>query len=321
MFILDALITIGEFRFRSIHEVEITKSVEELADMAIIKLPTRFIVRQSGEEKFTEEAIKAGDPVIIKLGYEGRYSGVEFQGYVKKVSPKIPLEVHCEDSIWLLRRKNINKVWAKTTLEEVLREVVSGTDIKLAPNLVKIDLEKWIIRNANGAQVLEKLKEEFGLRIYINDSNELYCGLKAGTNIGETVKYDLNYNLVENNLEFMTKEDRKIKVRYIYQDSENKKTTVEVGDPDGELRTFHTSVVSSKAKLQEIAEAEIERLKYDGYQGDVTSFLIPYATRGMKAEITDQEHSNRNGSYFIEKLVITFGTEGARRKATIGMKL
>ncbi len=72
MFVLEAKIQIGEFTFRSVHEVEITKSVEELADTAIIKLPTRFIVRQSGEEKYTEEAIKAGDPVTIELGYEGK---------------------------------------------------------------------------------------------------------------------------------------------------------------------------------------------------------------------------------------------------------
>lgn len=321
MFVLEAKIKIGEFTFRSVHEVEITKSVEELADTAIIKLPTRFIVRQSGEEKYTEEAIKAGDPVTIELGYEGKYSGVEFQGYVRKVSPKIPLEIHCEDSIWLLRRNNISKAWPKVSLKELLEEVVKGTGIELAPNLVQMELEKWTVRNASGAQVLEKLKTEFGLRIYLNDSNQLYCGLKAGTNIGETVKYDLNYNLVDNNLEFMFKEDRKIKVRYTYQDSENKKTMVEVGDPDGELRTYHTSVVSSKAKLREMAEAEIERLKYDGYQGDVTSFLIPYATRGMKAVIEDQEHANRNGSYFIEKVVISYGSEGARRTVNIGMKL
>lgn len=321
MFVLEAEIVIGEFRFRTIHEVEITKSVDELADTAVIKLPTRFIVRQSGQEKYTEEVIKPGDPVKITLGYDGKYSGVEFEGYVKKVSPKIPLEIHCEDAIWLLRRKNISKVWQKTNLRNVLQEVVAGTALKLAGNLPEIELEKWVIKNANGSQVLQKLKEEFGLTIFINDQNELYCGLKAGTNIGEVVKYDLNYNLVENNLEFISKEERKIKVRYVYQAPDNKKKTVEVGDPDGELRTYHTSVVSSEAKLRELAEAEIEKLKYDGFQGDVKSFLVPYATRGMKAEVIDQDHPNMEGSYLVEKVVVSFGSGGARRTVNLGMRL
>lgn len=321
MFVLEAEIVIGEFRFRTIHEVEITKSMDELADTAVIKLPTRFIVRQSGQEKYTEEVIKPGDPVKITLGYDGKYSGVEFEGYVKKISPKIPLEIHCEDAIWLLRRKNISKVWQKTNLRNVLQEVVAGTELKLAGNLPEIELEKWVIKNANGSQVLQKLKEEFGLSIFINDENELYCGLKAGTNIGEVVKYDLNYNLIENNLEFISKEERKIKVRYVYQAPDNKKKTVEVGDPDGELRTYHTSVVSSEAKLKELAEAEIEKLKYDGFQGDVKSFLVPYATRGMKAEVIDQDHPNREGSYLVEKVVVSFGSGGARRTVNLGMRL
>ncbi len=321
MFILEAQIQIGEFSFRTIHEVEITKSVDELGDTAIIKLPTRFIVRQSGEEKYTEEAIKSGDKVKIILGYEGKYSGVEFQGFVKKLSPKVPLEIHCEDAIWLLRRKNITKSWSKTTLQELLKEVVKDTEVELADNLPEIELEKWIVKNANGAQVLQKLKQEMGLSVFIDDQGKLYCGFRQGSNIGEEVSYDLNYNLVENNLEFKTKEERNIKVRYTYVNKENKKKTIEEGDSDGELRTFHTSVISSESKLREMAKAEIERLKYDGYDGDLKSFLVPFATRGMKATIVDEEHSNRNGSYFIEKTVTSYGNDGARRTVTLGTKL
>jgi len=62
-------------------------------------------------------------------------------------------------------------------------------------------------------------------------------------------------------------------------------------------------------------------LKYDGFEGDITSFLIPYATRGMAAKIYDKEHPNRDGTYFIKKVVTTFGMGGARRKVTLGNKL
>ena len=183
MFVLEGKIEIGAFVFKAVHEVEITKSVDELSDTAIIKLPTRFIVRQSGKELYTEEAIKTGDPVKITLGYENKYSGVEFMGYVKKVSPKVPLEIHCEDAIWLLRRNNISKVFEKTTVKNVLQEVISGTDVKLAGNIPELELDKWTIKNANGAQVLQKLKSDFPLTFFINDQNELQCVLKYGENI------------------------------------------------------------------------------------------------------------------------------------------
>ena len=321
MFILESKVEIGSYIFNQVNEIEITKSVEELSDTAVIKLPTRFKVRQNGEQKLTEDAIKVGDKVTITLGYEGKYSGVEFTGFVKKISPKIPLEIHCEDALWVLRRKNITRSWEKTTMKEILTEVVKGTPVQLANNIPSVNLDKWIIKNANGAQVLESLKKDLLMTAFINDEGKLYCGLQQLTNVGQTVVYDLNYNLVENNLEFKSKEERKIKIKYTYIDKENKRKSIEVGDPDGEQRTYHTSVISDTKKLEEMANAEIEKLKYDGFEGDVTSFLIPYATRGMKAKLLDNEHPNREGNYFIKKVVTTFGTGGARRKITIGNKL
>ncbi len=321
MFILESKVEIGSYIFNQVNEIEITKSVEELSDTAVIKLPTRFKVRQNGEQKFTEDAIKVGDKVTITLGYEGKYSGVEFTGFVKKISPKIPLEIHCEDALWVLRRKNITRSWEKTTMKEILTEVVKDTPVQLADNIPSVNLDKWIIKNANGAQVLESLKKDLLMTAFINDEGKLYCGLQQLTNVGQTVVYDLNYNLVENNLEFKSKEERKIKIKYTYIDKENKRKSIEVGDPDGEQRTYHTSVISNTKKLEEMANAEIEKLKYDGFEGDVTSFLIPYATRGMKAKLLDNEHPNREGNYFIKKVVTTFGTGGARRKITIGNKL
>ena len=194
-----------------------------MSDTAVIKLPTRFNVRQNGEQKFTEDAIKVGDKVTITLGYEGKYSKVEFTGFVKKISPKIPLEIHCEDALWVLRRKNITRSWEKTTMKEILTEVVKDTPVQLADNIPSVNLDKWIIKNANGAQVLESLKKDLLMTAFINDEGNLYCGLQQLTNVGQTVVYDLNYNLVENNLEFKSKEERKIKIKYTYIDKENKR--------------------------------------------------------------------------------------------------
>jgi hypothetical protein len=321
MFVLECKIEVGYYVFSNINEVEITKSVEELSDMATIKMPTRFKIKDNGQQKYTEEAIKPGDTVKITLEYVGRYSGVEFTGYVKKVHPKIPMEIECEDAMYLLRRKNITKSWGKTTMKEVLQEVVKDTPVLLDDRIPDIKLDKWIIRGANGTQVLESFKKDLLMTSFITDEGKLYCGLEQLTNIAQEAPYDLNYNLVENNLEFKLKEDRKIKVKYTYIGPDNKKKSIEVGDADGEERTYHTSVISDEAKLTEMAKAEIEKLKYDGFDGDVTSFLMPFATRGMVAKIYDAEHKNREGSYFIKKVVTTFGMGGARRKVTLGNRL
>lgn len=322
MFVLQSKIEIGDFVFTDIHDVKITKSVDLIEDIAVVKLPTSFKVKKDNVLRFTEEVIKTGDAVKITLGYKDVYTGVEFVGYVKKVNPNYPLEIHCEDAMWLLKRKNIAKAWNYgTTLKEVLQEVVKDTSLTLAKNIPDVNFDKYIIRNANGAQVLASFKKKMGMVAFLNDSGELYCGFQQLTNILQEVKYDLNYNIVKNDLEFQTKEDRKIKIRYTYINAENKRKKIVVGDADGALRTFHTSVISDEKQLQKMAQAELEKLKYDGYKGSVTSFLVPYANRGMKAILIDEKYKKRQGDYFIKTVETSFGLNGARRKVILGTVL
>lgn len=322
MFVLTSEIKIGQFTFRSISEVEIIKSIEELSDTATIKMPSKFIVRQNGEEKLVENALKVGDKVSIKLGYEEKYEGVEFTGFVVSIGSKIPLEIKCEDAMWLLRRKNITHAFNdKTPLKTILQKVVENTEIELSDKIPNVEVEKFIIRNANGTQVLQKLKEHLALSIYLDSEGKLYAGLEQLNNLHKEAIYDLNYNLVENNLEYKTAEQKRLRIKYTYMDSKNKKKSVEVGDKDGELRTFHTSIISDEKKMEEMAQAELKKLKYDGFDGSVKSFLIPYAEHGMAAVIQDSEHPAREGKYFIKKVVTSFGSNGARREISISNKL
>ena len=322
MFVLTSEIKIGQFTFRSISEVEIIKSIEELSDTATIKMPSKFIVRQNGEEKLVENALKVGDKVSIKLGYEEKYEGVEFTGFVVSIGSKIPLEIKCEDAMWLLRRKNITHAFNdKTPLKTILQKVVENTEIELSDKIPDVEVEKFIIRNANGTQVLQKLKEHLALSIYLDSEGKLYAGLEQLNNLHKEAIYDLNYNLVENNLEYKTAEQKRLRIKYTYMDSKNKKKSVEVGDKDGELRTFHTSIISDEKKMEEMAHAEMQKLKYDGFEGSVKSFLIPFSTNGMTAVIKDKEHPNREGKYFIKKVVTSFGSNGARREISISNKL
>lgn len=322
MYILSAKIEIGDFIFNSINEVEITKTVEELVDTAVIKMPTKFKVRQNNELKYTEEVIKVGDPVKITLAYEGKYEGIEFMGFVARIKTKIPLEIHCEDAMWLLRRKNITRAFGKTTMKAILEEVVKDTSVKLSKRIPDVPLDKYIIKDANGTQVLQSLKENMAMTVFLEDDGSLYCGLQQGTNIGQRVIYDLNYNLVENNLEFKTADDKKVKIIYIWTDPKtNKDKKFEAGDEGGEIRKVKLPNVQDEKMLMEMAKKTLKDLKYDGFEGDIMSFLLPYATRGMAAEIRDKEHKNREGNYFIKSVVTTFGTSGARRKITLGTKV
>lgn len=321
LYVVQAYFEIGNYKFSATNEIEITKTVEEIADTAVIKMPSKFFVKENGQLMYVEEAIKKGDYVKITLAYKGIFEKLEFTGYVDRIKCTTPMEIHCEDATWLLKRKECLFSRKGTTLKEVLASIVENTPIKLAKNIPEIKLDKFTLKNVNGGQALKYIKENMAMTIFLNDDGDLYCGLQQINNVFQTVTYDLNYNLVENNLEFKTSDDKKIKVIYEGTTKDNKKLRAEVGDEGGERIQVKTKVVTDLAMLEKMAKAHLDKAKYDGYEGDLTSFLIPFANRSMAAQIIDKKHPNRNGKYFIKKVVITVGSNGARRRVSLSNKL
>ncbi len=126
-------------------------------------------------------------------------------------------------------------------------------------------------------------------------------------------------NVIKNNLTFRRKEDVKIKVKATSITKDNKTLTVELGDEKGDQRSLFFYNVTDKTALTETAEAKLAELKFDGYEGSISTFLIPYATPGMTAVIIDPDHPDlKNGSYVIDSVTTTFGMRGARRKVELG---
>ena len=320
-------IKIGNYTFTRCNEVVIEKSTAIVQDTARIKLPLTAVVETKGQPATTIETaqvFKVGDKVEIRLIYKGYYDEVEFRGFVKRINPGQPLEIECEDAIYLLRQKNIKKSWESTTLQQVLAEIVSGTAINLAGNIPGITLKPFGINDVDGAYALQKLVDEFGLRAYINAEGQLWCGLAFTQSEGK-VKYNINgdsTNVVKaNDLKWRAKEDIKIKVKAINIRKDNTRTEVELGDEDGGLRTLNFYNISSQAELEKLAKQKLEELKFDGYEGKIETLLIPAAIPGMAAELSDGLFPARSGNYYVESVKTKFGTGGARREVEMGIKI
>lgn len=108
MFVLCSEIKIGSVSFKSVHEVQIKRSIYNLAATAIIKIPVTAVLKHTGEPPAhieTASTIKAGDKVEIRLGYDNSFN-TEFVGYVKRLNYKVPLEIECEDEYYMTRYVN-----------------------------------------------------------------------------------------------------------------------------------------------------------------------------------------------------------------------
>lgn len=319
MFVLACNITIGATQYRQVHEVKIEQDFSQLTHEATIELPRISQV--------LADQIKPGDSVTVNLAYEGVYEGTEFTGYVRQVSPKIPVVVECENATYLMKRVNIVKAWKNTTLKEVLNYLVSETNkaeigkpITLKTKSVPdINFETFRISNVSAARAIQDIKDRYGLKAYFRD-HELYVGFAYLDDAGD-VGYNLGLNVIEDKLTFRTADQVRLRVKATSIQKDNKHIDVEVGDPEGELRSLVFYNISDKVTLQALAKEEIQKYKYDGFEGSLKSFLIPFATFGMTAKIFSPNYAEKDGSYHIDKVKTSFGVDGARRDVTIGIKL
>lgn len=321
MFVLTCDITIGNYRFTQVSEVEINNSWRELNSTCRIALPSL--------KSQVAKAINPGDAVSITLGYAGVYSGVEFKGYVSRTLPGFPFTVECEDYIYLFKKTNINKNWeGSVTLSEIISYLVSQVKAKyptanfsVSGQLPDITFDKFRIANGNAAFALQKLKEEYGLASFFQ-GDVLFCGLANQINTGTEVKYALNYNVIESRLEFCKKEQVRLRVKAIGINKKNEKLETKIGDDDGEQRTIYLYNITNEAQLKSRAQEELNRMKFDGYEGTFLTFGVPYAEPLMVANLKDPQYNDaRTGKFLIDTVITTFGQSGFRRVIEPGRRV
>ena len=308
-----------QYSLDSFTSLEIISSWKHLGELATIKLGK---LRGQLNKQLAE-----GDHVEIRLGYDGVLH-TEFLGYIARVLPNQPFEIHCLDEVYHLQRTNINQSWKKTTLQEVIETTTQGFNVRFANEVPEITLKPFRVANASAARVLQKLRNEYGLAIYFRGKS-LYVGLPYSENvpryfphIDSPVIYDLQRNVMATELEYRRAEDVKIKLKAVSILKNNKKLEIMVGSDDGELRTWISpEPIDNKAILKKIAEEKIQLYRYSGYKGGIKTLGIPFVVHSAKCKIKDETYPEREGLYFVDEVKTTITkTGGFKRAVKIGRK-
>ena len=318
MYVLTAEITIAKYKFTQIVNVEIESTTRLLSDTATIELPLSAVLENT-QRLSLEKEIKRGDEVLLKLGYDNSLN-TEFEGYVTDIKADKTLKITCEDKMYSLRKSIANKGFKNTTLKEILSYLSDAFKFDLNSKGPGINLDAFIIKNLTGLQVLEKLKKDYGLTIFFDKNKELYAGL-AYVYKGSSVKYDLALNVVKSDLTFKKAEDIQFKIKAISILKNNERLEIEIGDTEGDLRTLYFKGISSETELEQLANEEIQKYKYDGYEGKLTAFGLPFTQVGSDAKIVDENYPGREGVYYVESVKTSFGQSGYRRNVELGIKL
>lgn len=299
--------------FEKITACEIVRDSEALTITCKLILPRK--VKWKGE---TSNPIKRGDKISVWLGYDDNLQ-LAFTGYVLRKGFKAPIEIFCEDEMFMLKQTPcVKKSYKNVDIHTLLKEQGLPYDIKV---LGEQNIGQYRVNFENVAELLAHLKEN-NIRTFfrLEDGKPvLYCGVlfDHGNEMRQVFATGVNI-ISDSSLDEQRAEDVKIKLRVVSLQPDNKKKIkVEIGDLDGEKRTLHC-YGKTEAEAKAWGEQELERLKRDGLTGSFQTFghvlLDVLDVIGIKID------GERKGKYQVHKNTITYGSSGFRQDITLGAR-
>ena len=298
--------------FNFVHECIIDKSFDKLTQTATVILPKNLKYKDKNIYAGDNPLIKRGDKIKIECGYSPAIK-TEFEGYISRVSNNVPIEIHCEDAMYVLKQTicpnisnatlNLDSISLDVLLKEMIGELVPYKNISADLGIIRIN-------QASIGVVLEKLRTEYGLYSYFVDGT-LYVGLPFQSFQAEEI-FLIEKQFIDNTLEYLRSDDIKVKVKGVLIVDGNKEE-VEIGDSDGDLRTIY-QYGGTKEELKRVCQQYIDEYKYEGYRGVFTTFLAPSVNPGDRAKIASYLMPERNGVYRIRSVRKTFGVNGGRQE-------
>lgn len=305
MFIPQVNIKIGTYSFDFVNELVVESSWQQQTSTAVIKIPAALKI----DKNKVNETFKKGLPVEIQFGYKPNMN-IVFKGYVVRVKPTVPIEIHCEDEMWNLKQIQINETVKDEKLADFLKRVLN-----VEVDAFETTIPKMICSKISGSQLLDEIKSMYGFSSFFRNGVLVVGKPYAQSGYSRhqfIIENASNCNVHSHSLEFVSKEDVKIKVTAISNMADGTKHEVEFGDPDGETRTLNFYNVP-KTELESIAKAEFEKMQYDGYRGSFTAFGEPFVIHGDVVELINEQESDKTGSYWIDGVTYNFSISGVRQ--------
>lgn len=304
-----------EFYIRRISEVEIETSWKMICSTAQVVLPRN--IKDFNQNK-VKDWFKRGDKVEIYLCYGLDEDLIlEFSGYITQVSADYPITIKLEDEMWRLKQIPVNFSSKNEKLKSFVQKYVTDYPILID---AEVPLGAINIKNKTLGEVFKKFQEDLSLYPFIRNGKLVVA--KPYSDVTDKIPvFDLEKNCVSNDLNYLSKEERTVKV--IAESVQNfaktkKKLKFELGDPDPKTTINKTLSVTTLNDLQ----AEVRRIydlyKKEGFDGSFTTFGTPSVQHGQKVKITSSLYNDREGIYYIDSIKKKFSRDGYRQEIELG---
>jgi len=162
-----------------------------------------------------DNLFQRGDKVTIKYGYiETTPQPIEvFEGYISKVTSKKPIQLECEDNMWLLKQTPIpRQLWpASKPLQELLSSLLTPLGLTV-DTTAAISVGSIIIENETVAQFLIRIRKDFHIEsVFVG--NKLILGFDPYAGITpnpDVYKFTFQGNIISDELDWQRKDDVKL---------------------------------------------------------------------------------------------------------------
>jgi hypothetical protein len=312
---LQARIKIGNTVFERPQAVSISSTWRSPGDVCTILLPN---LKGVLEKKY----VKVGMAVTVELGYEEQGMRTEFTGYVRQINPNIPLEVICEDQLYLLRTTNYHADKTNVSVKDELAAMAKAAGVELAGDVPDLGKFSRLYLDRTGADMLDLFIKERGLVAYFRHG-KLFVGARFAEQGLPTITLDTGVHIFTTNLEYRD-ETEAFKYRAVAKGFGGNGEYVErkgIGAKSGRLITLSYSGVTDPTQLANLAAEELKTLEYVGFYGTVTVPGYMYCEHGWDVNLIHAFYPERQGTYRVDEVSTSFDRGGFRRHIRLGIKV
>ena len=300
------------------------------------------------------------------LGDDGDWQRI-FEGFLYDFYETTPIKIKCYDFIYWFNigiygadsvKGGIGKHFDSIDFSDLLQDIVSWTNTSIANynsennqnfpavSLIKPDMTLTLIDitfgNMSAAAVLEWLKRELGFNISLI-GNQLYANVASFTR--NQVKLDTGKNVIQSNLQSTNLKNRKsrkskgansvflrLKVKAYFENDNGTKESIEVGDPNGQLREVYfykvakgglTSIAGYPKPVYDnyynLAMEALNKCYQARYTGEVETYLYPKITLFDRITYIDTLYTERNGDYVATLVKETINENGYHRHVKLAL--
>jgi hypothetical protein len=303
------------FIFDKVNKVTVTRSFDKQTQTASITLPRNVIYNSKNIYEGANALMRRGDKVTIIGAYYPNET-VIFTGYIAKINNNVPIELLCEDEMFLLKQAIApNLTFKSVNLRTFLEKMLENTSTPF--KAINAELGQIRLQGASIGKVLQVLRDQYGLFSFFVDG-VLKVGLPFYKDTAQSAVFlfeKMIYDGME--LTYLKKDDVKVQVKGILIKN-NAREEFTYGDPTGDIRTVF-QYGGTKADLDVKCNSFLEQANYTGYYGSFKTFLEPKMIPGDYAIVDSWKFPERKGTYLI-KSVTTEVSVDAGGKQTIELE-